>query len=87
MDTTNKKLSEYYNPSIDKPMIIEDVMLEDDTTHKGGLAFNGERLSDFISDLDENELTLEDINKALVECGIKPITLKQIVIIGIQGVL
>lgn len=87
MDTTNKKLSEYYNPSIDKPMIIEDIILEDDETSSGGVAFNQERLSDFISDLDENELTLEDINKALVECGIKPITLKQIVIIGTQGVL
>jgi len=85
MDTTNKKLSEYYKPSIDKPMIIEDVMLEDDATHKGGLAFNGERLSDFISDLDKEVLTLADINKALVECGIKPITLEQIVVIGIQG--
>lgn len=84
---TNKRLSDYYKPAEDKPLIIKDIILEDDETSSGGVAFNQERLSDFISDLDENELTLEDINKALVECGIKPITLKQIVIIGIQGVL
>lgn len=85
MDTTNKKLSEYYKPSVDKPLVIKDIMLEDDETGSGGVAFNRERLSDFISDLDKEILTLADINKALVECGIKPITLEQIVVIGIQG--
>lgn len=84
---TNKRLSDYYKPAEDKLLIIKDIILEDDETSLGGVAFNQERLSDFISDLDENKLTLEDINKALVQCGIKPITLKQIVIIGIQGVL
>lgn len=49
-------------------------LLEDDETATGGVAFAGETLKDFLEEADLNEdATLEEVNKALVECGIKPI--------------
>ena len=67
-------------------LIIEDINLVDDATNKGGVAFEGETLGDFIgTDLDDDTFTLADINKHLVECGIEPITLEQIRIIGKVG--
>lgn len=61
-------------------MIIENVLyefLEDDDTEFGGTSFAGERVIDFIQ---ETELTPKDnvkkLNKALKQCGIKPIKSK-----------
>lgn len=81
----DKKLSEYKNPAVDKDMIIEDIELTDDETSTGGVAFNHERLSDFLEDIDNDTQSIADINKELVACGIKPITLEQIKVIGIKG--
>lgn len=64
-------------------LIIEDINLVDDATNNGGVAFEGERLSDLLGeDLDNETYSLADINKHLVECGIEPIRLEQIIIIG-----
>lgn len=49
-------------------------VLEDDTTSTGGVAFEGETLRDFLEDtglIEEKDLTIEDVNRALKECGIK----------------
>ena len=48
--------------------------LEDDTTPYGGVSFSGETLKDFLDEAEINYSTsLEEINKALNECGIKQI--------------
>ncbi|QKU19828.1 hypothetical protein FOC52_13590 (plasmid) [Staphylococcus cohnii] len=40
----------------------------------GGVAFVGETLLDFMNDLKPNEReSIDDVNAALIECGIKPI--------------
>jgi hypothetical protein len=67
-----------------REILIADIILEDDATATGGVARIGETLADFI-DLDEQALTLADINKDLIACGIKPITLDQIIISGTKG--
>lgn len=67
-----------------REIVIADIKLEDDANPYGGLAKSQESLADFI-DYDEQALTLEDINKDLVACGIKPITLNQIIISGTKG--
>jgi hypothetical protein len=52
-----------------------DYELEDDDTETGGISFNGETVRDFIGDTDMSEDdTLDNLNKALVSCGIKPIS-------------
>lgn len=66
-------------------MIIEDIMLVDDATSTGGTVFKGELLSQFVEEECDGLYDLVEINKALVECGIEPITLDQIRIIGIKG--
>ena len=51
------------------------IKLEDDnTTPYGGVSFSGETLKDFLDEAEINYSTnLEEINKALNECGIKQI--------------
>ena len=50
------------------------VELEDDSSPYGGTAFAGETLSDFLYEInDESITTMKQVNKALKECGIKPI--------------
>lgn len=66
-------------------LIIEDIMLVDDPTSEGGVAFDEETLSDFIRGGATEETSLAKINKELELCGIEPITLEQIKIIGIKG--
>lgn len=63
-------------------IVIEDVVLKDDGTPNGGVAEYGETLADFILDGCSEEYSLEDINKQLEMCGIKPLELKDIKIIG-----
>jgi len=70
---------------MDSVKYFTDVILEDDENEAGGTSFAGETLLDFLYTCDENELKdyeddvelgdikLSVINKALMECGIKPI--------------
>ncbi|MGF6990430.1 5'(3')-deoxyribonucleotidase [Lachnospiraceae bacterium PM6-15] len=66
------------------PGILLDNHLEDDSSAYGGVAYAGETLRDFI----EQDPTLTffssvgDINEALEECGIKPITGKEMLEAG-----
>lgn len=63
-------------------IVIEDVILKDDGTPSGGVAEYGETLADFILNGCSEEYSLEDINKQLEMCGIKPLELKDIKIVG-----
>lgn len=50
------------------------IVLKDDATLYGGVAYAGETLIDFINDLEASERqSLDDVNVALIECGILPI--------------
>lgn len=54
--------------------IYAQILLEDDDTPTGGVAFQGETLEDFLEELDcQTFRTIKDVNKALSECGIKPV--------------
>src|SRR5699024_7418056 len=52
---------------------VLNTVLEDDNTANGGVSFKGETLKNF---LDETGISysasMEEINNALIECGIKP---------------
>lgn len=59
--------------------IYAQILLEDDDTPIGGIAFQGETLEDFLAELANDDncqtiRTIKDVNKALIECGIKPVT-------------
>lgn len=59
--------------------IAEKILLEDDETETGGIAFVGETLADFIDDVYmAYNLDLAYYNAALVKCGIKRISAQQI---------
>ena len=67
-------------------LIIEDINLVDDATAHGGKANSDETLAEFIQDgAEPTSYSLADINRELMACGIEPITLEQINIIGIEG--
>ncbi|SUM53513.1 Uncharacterised protein [Staphylococcus epidermidis] len=52
------------------------IILKDDEKAQGVVAFAGETLIDFMNDLKPNERqSLDDVNAALIECGIKPINI------------
>lgn len=56
---------------------VRDIILRDDGTEKGGVAYKGETLADFIEQLENQkgttgEYTLAEINEMLKECGIEP---------------
>lgn len=54
--------------------IYAQILLEDDDTPTGGVTFQGETLEDFLEELDcQTFRTIKDVNKALSECGIKPV--------------
>ena len=64
-----------------------DVELHDNGNNgKGGVAFDGETLADFIEMLEQEtgrvgkEYTLAELNTALKECGIEPLYEHEIVI-------
>lgn len=65
-------------------ILIADINLVNDASYKGEKLEGNETLADFIN-YDEGALTLADINKDLVACGIEPITLDQLVITGVKG--
>ena len=51
-----------------------DVVLEDDGTETGGVAFNGEMLRDFLDNEECEEVkNIKQANELLKSCGIKPI--------------
>lgn len=54
---------------------ILDIELEDDDTLFGGVAFSGETVRDFLDSFEEEDRPhdIDELNKKLVECGIKPI--------------
>lgn len=50
------------------------ILLKDDATLYGGVAYAGETLIDFMNDLEASERqSLDNVNVALIECGILPI--------------
>ena len=55
-----------------------DYELEDDNTPYGGVSFDGEKVRDFIAEFEDEIKTLDDLNKALKDCGIKPIRQKKL---------
>ena len=52
-----------------------DIVLEDDDTPFGGTAFVGETVRDFIQSMgtELHNCTLDELDAALIECGIKPV--------------
>ena len=50
-----------------------DYKLKDDNTEFGGISYIGETLGDFIAEVEVCDI--DDINKALKECGIEPIVI------------
>lgn len=56
---------------------ILDIELEDDDTEYGGIAFLGETVRDFLDAFDDEDRPhdIDELNKTLVECGIKPINI------------
>lgn len=51
------------------------IILKDDATSTGGVAYKGENLKAFMDDLEPHEKqNLDDVNESLKACGILPIT-------------
>ena len=66
-------------------ILMKDVELKDDDTDKGGVAFKGETLGDFIREIDNErgtpkEYTLNEINNMLEDCGIETLGEQDIII-------
>ena len=58
---------------------VLDVVLEDDETPYGGTEFLGETVRDFIGYTELIGMdSVQELNKALKECGIKPLTIQAI---------
>lgn len=68
-----------------KNLIIKDIALQDGPSDFGGKASADETLADFLDWVEDGEISIKDLNKKLKECGLMPITLADIKIIGIQG--
>ena len=59
---------------------VMDVVLEDDDTDCGGVGFAGETVWDFVSSTwreSDAIKTVDELNKALIACGIKPVNLQK----------
>lgn len=53
---------------------FSNIYLEDDATETGGISFIGETLDNFLDEVEiPYDAPLEEINKALSECGIMPV--------------
>lgn len=66
-------------------LLINDIVLEDNIAEPtGGVAYEGETLGDFLAEV-EGEKTFHEINDLLIKCGINPITLGQIKVVGRKG--
>lgn len=56
------------------PQEAEEIILKDDDTELGGISRFGETLAEFMESAQIPYTTaIEDIDKALIECGIKPV--------------
>lgn len=66
-------------------IIIENITLQDGPGEFGGKANADETLADFLDYVDDGAITLKELNKKLKECGIMPIKLEDIKIIGVKG--
>ena len=56
---------------------FNDIILEDDNSPFGGVAYVGQTLADFLEEVNMDNVTdINVINNALSECGIKPIKIK-----------
>lgn len=66
-------------------IIIKNITLQDGPGDFGGKANLDETLADFLDFVEDGEVRLKDLNKYLKECGIAPIKLEDITIIGVQG--
>lgn len=56
------------------PQEAEDIILEDDDTETGGISRINETLAEFMESVQIPYTTaIEDIDNALIECGIKPV--------------
>lgn len=56
---------------------VSEIVLEDDGSPHGGTAFVGETVRDFMRSIDDHPIrTLSELNAALKECGIKPVSPK-----------
>lgn len=78
MKHTREELLKIANAEVTKcePGIpsVMDVVLEDDENAEGGVLFLGETVRDFIDSVWPVEFkTMEELNEALVICGIKPL--------------
>ena len=59
--------------------IAKNITLQDDATETGGVSYHGEDLCHFIQEVGMKfGLPLSEYNKALVECGIEPVTKEQV---------
>lgn len=78
----NKPMNEAedkFNPKNVKASVMLTYELEDDDTPTGGISFVGEQLQDFIGDTGiAKNTTISELNKALKDNGIKPITAEDI---------
>lgn len=66
-------------------LIIEDIVLRDGPGDFGGKANADETLADFLEYVEDGEISIKELNKELKKCGIMPITLEDIKIIGVKG--
>ncbi|WP_289760594.1 hypothetical protein [Lactobacillus taiwanensis] len=57
--------------------ILNMVLVDDCNCDFGGVAFNGETVRDFISEMDNVIKTVAELNNALADCGIKTISLEK----------
>lgn len=64
------------NASIPFSKEILDTVLEDDDTPYGGVSCSGETVFDFLLSIGDDQIkTLNDLNDALRENGIKPVSI------------
>lgn len=52
---------------------ILNMQLLDDNTKHGGISFHSETVADFIAETNIKPKSIEELNKELKACGIKPI--------------
>lgn len=57
---------------------IKRIPLSDGYGLTGGIAFVGETLGDFALDTEWNIVDIKEVNKDLKDCGIMPLTLKDL---------
>lgn len=54
----------------------KNIELFDDETEYGGISYDGETLDNFVGECDiSRDISIEELNKELKDCGIKPINL------------